>query len=119
MKRFFVLLGALSCVLVIFTACTGLDFAPPPVTREMARTSSNKRVTVQQLETGRRLFVSRCIECHTLPVASHFTDADWPCIVYEMGNRAALNPTERESVLAYILAIRAHQSEPQKRNPAH
>ncbi len=110
MKRFSILLGALSGVLVAVTACTDLDFAPPAVTQELARTSGNKGVTVGQLEAGRRFFVSRCIECHTLPVASRFTESEWPCIVYEMGNRAALKPTEREAVLAYILAIRGQQA---------
>ena len=118
MKRFCIFIGALSCVLVAFSACTGLDFAPPPVTKELAETGGRRRVTLQQLEAGRRFFVSRCIECHTLPVTSRFPESEWPCIVYEMGNRSALKPTEREAVLAYILAIRVYRTEPQKLNPA-
>lgn len=106
MKRFSILFGAVACALVILSACTELDFAPPPVTREMVKASGHPRITLQQLEAGRRFFVSRCIECHTLPVASRFTESEWPCIVHEMGNRAALKPTEREAMLAYILAIR-------------
>jgi hypothetical protein len=119
MKRFSILLGELSCVLVFVTACTDLGFAPPPATKELAQTRGHQRVTLQQLEAGRRFFVSRCIECHTLPVASRFTESDWPCIVYEMGNRAALKPIEREAVLAYILAIRAHRIESQTLDAAH
>jgi len=57
------------------------------------------------LREGRSLFISRCIECHTLPMASRFTESDWPCIVHEMGGRAKLKPAERNAVLAYILAV--------------
>ncbi|MFZ3375034.1 MAG: hypothetical protein WA183_05725 [Chthoniobacterales bacterium] len=109
MKRFSILFGAIAYALVILSACTELDFAPPPVPKELVQAGGHRQASLQQLETGRRFFVSRCIECHTLPVASRFAQSEWPCIVYEMGNRAALKHMEREAVLAYILAIRAQQ----------
>jgi len=58
------------------------------------------------LREGRRLFVHRCIECHTLPPLWRYGTEDWPEIVNSMSHRASLKPAEREAVIAYILAVR-------------
>jgi mono/diheme cytochrome c family protein len=87
-------------------SCQTISLAPPPrVTPELARAAGRQQVDLATLREGRSLFVSRCIECHTLPIASRFTESDWPCIVHEMGGRAKLKPAERDAVLAYILAV--------------
>lgn len=60
-----------------------------------------------KLQHGRKLFVRRCIECHTLPPIWKYSREDWPQIVNDMSHRASLNPEERDAVIAYILAARA------------
>jgi mono/diheme cytochrome c family protein len=88
------------------SSCQTISLAPPPrVTPELARAGGRQQVDLATLREGRSLFVSRCIECHTLPMASRFRESDWPCIVHEMGGRAKLKPAERDAVLAYILAV--------------
>jgi len=88
------------------SSCQTISLAPPPrVTPELARAGGRQQVDLATLREGRSLFVSRCIECHTLPMASRFSESDWPCIVNEMGERAKLKPAECDAVLAYILAI--------------
>jgi mono/diheme cytochrome c family protein len=62
-----------------------------------------------KLERGRKLFVHRCIECHTLPAMWKYSREDWPKIVNDMSHRASLNPEDREAVIAYILAVRASE----------
>lgn len=104
MKRIFILAIPLSLIGLALGACSESGFAPPPVTKELGQTHSQERIA--QLEEGRHFYVSRCIECHTLPVAARFTESEWPSIVDEMGRRAGLKSKEREAVLAYILAIR-------------
>jgi mono/diheme cytochrome c family protein len=97
--------AALVCIANL-NSCQTISFAPPPlVTPELARAAGRQQVDLATLREGRSLFVSRCIECHTLPTASRFTESDWPCIVREMGGRANLKPVERDAVLAYILAV--------------
>ena len=97
--------AAIVCIANL-NSCQTISFAPPPrVTPELARAGGRQHVDLATLREGRSLFVARCIECHTLPVASRFTESDWPCIVHEMGGRAKLKPAERDAVLAYILAI--------------
>ena len=91
---------ALLCV-VDLSGCS-TNFAPPPVTSEMARRKSGQHVDLATLRDGRALFVSRCIECHTLPAISRYHIQEWPCLVDIMAPRAKLGPAERDAVVAYI-----------------
>jgi hypothetical protein len=108
MKHFAILTAAIIC-LVDLCGCETTSFAPPPVTVELMRTRARARqhVEIATLREGRVLFVSRCIECHTLPAISRYKASQWPSIIDEMTGRANLKPAERDAVLAYILAARA------------
>jgi len=105
MKQFAILAAAMIC-LVDLNSCETTSFAPPPVTAELARAGIGQHGDIATLREGRTLFVSRCIECHTLPLVSSHSAQEWPRLIDEMAGRANLKPTEREAVLAYILAVR-------------
>jgi len=92
------------CLLI---GCESTSHAPPPVTSQMTKVGTKQHVDLAALRDGRRLFVSRCIECHTLPAVTSHTASEWPRLIDEMAGRANLKPTERNAVLAYILAARA------------
>jgi len=85
-------------VAILLVSCETANYAPP------VRSTSRD---VSKLERGRILFVHRCIECHTLPAIWKYSREDWPQIVNDMSHRASLGPSEREAVIAYILATRA------------
>ncbi len=106
MKKFSILALGLICI-VDLVSCESTSYQPPPVTAQMARTGGKQHVDLAMLREGRALFVSRCIECHTLPAVSRHTAAEWPGLIDEMAARASLKPAERNVVLAYILAARA------------
>ena len=74
---------------------------------EVIRAGAVRRVDEPTLLEGRRLFVSRCIQCHTLPVAWHYNKSDWPGIVHSMAERSSLKPAEERAIVAYIRALRA------------
>ena len=99
--------------LLALISCGALSQPPPPVTAEVVRLpgkspeSKRHRLTMSQLNEGRTLFVSRCIECHTLPPVWHYTNAEWPRLVDSMADRANLKPGERDAIVGYILAARA------------
>jgi mono/diheme cytochrome c family protein len=97
-------LAAISGV-VIYSGCQ--SYLPAPMTPEVVRAGARAHVDEQALRQGRALFVSRCIECHALPVISSRPAAEWPGLVDEMAPRADLRQRERNAVLAYILAVRA------------
>jgi hypothetical protein len=86
------------------SSCAMTSFAPP-VTAEWS--VKNSHIALATLREGRALFVHRCIECHTLPAYWHYRIEDWPKIVDSMSDRANLKPSEREAIVAYILALRS------------
>jgi len=77
------------------------------MTHEVVRAGERAHVDESTLREGRSLFVSRCIECHTLPVVSRYDPVAWPWLVDNMAHRASLKPAEREALVAYLLAVRA------------
>ena len=90
---------------LVFVGCETANYAPPVTQQMIPRKSRN--VDLAELERGRRLFVHRCIECHTLPPMWKYSRNDWPQIVNDMSHRASLKPEDREAVITYILAVRA------------
>ena len=101
-KRLAIFAAAIIC-LVDLSSCGTTSFTPPPVTPELARAGAHQHVDLAALREGRTLFVSRCIECHTLPAVSQHSATEWPRLIDEMAGRANLKSTERDAVLAYIL----------------
>jgi hypothetical protein len=102
MKKLSILLG-LVCLLA---SCETANYVPS-VTLQMGRATKQHHVDLVALRKGRTLFVHRCIECHTLPPLWRYSVEDWPEIVNSMSHRASLKPTERDAILAYIIAARA------------
>ena len=101
----------IASVVVLFVSCqSSFNNVPPPVTANMAK-MGGAVATVERLDHGRRVFASRCIECHVLPPISNYTADRWPRIVNWMGPRASLKPEEREEVIAYILAAHKQAAE--------
>jgi cytochrome c2 len=101
MKAGLIVVSALVCLLI---GCESASFRPPPVTPQMAKTGRNP-FSLATLEHGRKLFVSRCIECHTLPPVSSRTAQKWPGTVDRMSARASLKPAERDAMIAYLQAV--------------
>ena len=105
-----------SIALVASVGCETANYAPV-ANKEMVAVSHRRDVdpstspktSLAQLEHGRSLFVGRCIECHTLPPLWKYSREDWPKIVNDMSHRASLKPTERDAIVAYILAVRASE----------
>jgi mono/diheme cytochrome c family protein len=106
MKRLSIFAVALVC-LVDLISCESTDYAPPPVTSQMARVGSGEHVDLARLHDGRALFASRCIECHTLPPVSRYSVGEWPRLVDKMSGRANLKPGERDALVAYLRAARS------------
>jgi len=102
MKKISILILAIVFI-VDLSSCGTTSFAPPPVTEELARAGARQHVDLATLHEGRALFVSRCIECHTLPAVSQHSATEWPRLIDEMAGRASLKSTQRDAVLAYIL----------------
>jgi len=95
--------GAVSLLLLAaFQGCETTSSTAPAVTPAMA----GKTNSVQQLTEGRQLFVSRCIDCHSLPPIAKYSAQQWPALVDKMSGRAHLKPNQRDAVVAYLLAAK-------------
>jgi mono/diheme cytochrome c family protein len=101
MKPRLISVCAIVCLLM---GCESASFAPPPVTPQMAKTGK-RQVSVATLQQGRHLFVSRCLECHTLPPVSSRSAQKWPKVVDRMAARSSLKPTERDALVDYLQAV--------------
>jgi len=108
-KRQVRLLSVLMPVVVLvfgLASCETTNYAPPVTQQMVPKTSRKQTVDLAELERGRVLFVHRCIECHTLPPLWKYSREDWPKIVNDMSHRASLKSTDRDAIVAYILAVR-------------
>lgn len=92
---------------ILFLGCQAAMINPAPLNADVIRSGSRMRVSESTLREGRRLFTSRCIECHTLPVAWYYADEEWPRLVHDMARRSSLKDNEEQAIVAYIRAIRA------------
>jgi hypothetical protein len=95
--------AGLLLILVAFSSCETVSSSAPTVTSIMV----SRDADAQFLTEGRNLFVSRCIDCHSLPPIFKYSSERWPGFVEKMSGRAHLQPTQRDAIVAYILAARA------------
>ena len=92
-------------VVVILFIVSCANFAPPPtVSPALISNAHSDHVDAGQLQNGRRLFASRCLECHTLPPVTKYTPEQWPHLVSRMSGRANLSAGEQAAIVAYLRA---------------
>ncbi len=77
--------------------------APPQAT---AADAERAHVALGELQQGRQLLVQKCgASCHTAPLPSQHTAAEWPKSLDEMGERAKLDPSQRRLIEEYLIAM--------------
>ena len=89
---------------LLIPACATDRFAPPPISPGLVKRAKIDHTSPQQVANGRTLFLHRCLECHTLPVVTKYSRAEWPHLVSRMSARADLTPDEEQSIIAYLRA---------------
>jgi mono/diheme cytochrome c family protein len=72
----------------------------------MTRVASADGVSVEALETGRRLLAMRCAGCHSLEPVANYTPREWKDNVRDMADRSGLNPEEEQQIVEYLSAAR-------------
>lgn len=56
---------------------------------------------------GRRIFLTKCVTCHTRRRIENYSREEWPEILDDMSHRAKLNAMEKAQLRAYVLASRS------------
>jgi mono/diheme cytochrome c family protein len=104
MRCSLVLVIAFVLIALVAGCQTSSPFAPAMVDARVIRAAGH--ANAKTLRAGRDLFTSRCIECHTLPAISRYPASAWPSLVDKMAKRADLKTSERDAIVAYIVAVR-------------
>jgi mono/diheme cytochrome c family protein len=63
--------------------------------------------TLEELERGRALYLSRCTACHQPIAPEKFSAAEWPAHVVEMQERARLKPEDVDLIQLYLVTMAA------------
>jgi mono/diheme cytochrome c family protein len=92
--------AGLALCAALLTGCGSISSSAPAVIPVMVTKGSSAK----RLEQGRALFVSRCIDCHSLPPVTKYSPERWPGLVARMSGRAHLQPEQREAIVAYVVA---------------
>lgn len=101
----------LSCLLVFGSCQSNPREAYPTASAVAARVQHDENVDVATLERGRKIFTTRCTECHVARTIANYSVPEWRHFLSIMAPRAKLRPDDRASVEAYLIAAR--QSLPQ------
>ena len=94
----------ISAIVILFIISCANFTAPPDVSPALIANARPDHVAAEQLQNGRRLFVSRCLECHTLPSAAKHSPGEWPHLVSRMAARANLSASEEIAITTYLRA---------------
>ena len=96
-----------SVISILFIVSCANFAGPPEVSPALISNARSDQVDIAQLQDGRRLFLSRCLECHTLPPVAKYSRNEWPHLVSRMAGRANLSPGEQAVITAYLRAASA------------
>ena len=79
--------------------------ASPQVTPAMVA-ASKSAATKDALEEGRRLYTTRCVECHDLEMLDSRSASGWKNMVRSMAGKAHLKGNQESLIVEYLAAAR-------------
>ncbi|MHC4909868.1 MAG: hypothetical protein ACYTF9_09140 [Planctomycetota bacterium] len=93
----------LASALLISGCATTADLAPP-VDQAMLDFAASHALDATVLETGRLLYVTACVRCHSPEAVTRYSLAEWASILPRMADEAALSPAQEAAVMNYVRA---------------
>lgn len=103
MRRTLYVLGAAALLL---GGCETVNLIAPPVTASAVAEGKRRGATRETLEAGRRLYTTRCTECHVARPILDYPGEEWVGIVDKMAERSGLSAADRRELLGYLLVER-------------
>jgi len=76
-------------------SCTSALYVPT----ESQQTES---ASLTQLQAGRKLYVQKCGNCHTLHLPEKYSKPEWQHFLDEMQQKASINNLEKQQILKYL-----------------
>ena len=77
----------------------------PPITPALL-TASRGKAPAAALEEGRKLYTTRCTECHDLELVDSRSESSWQSAVSGMARRAHINDAQKAQILDYLAVAR-------------
>lgn len=94
-------LAALLCVAL--GACATLPTVTPA---QLARAQQqDPSLKSEDLESGRKLFVARCGNCHNHPSPTDYAPAQWPHEMEEMAERSHLSADQAAQITRFLQVV--------------
>jgi mono/diheme cytochrome c family protein len=92
----------------LLSACAGAKAVPEPSAKHVEYAERNGYpAPLASLKIGRRLYISRCSDCHTLYNPAEYPHEEWPTIVRDMAENAEINEDQVREITRYVVAIAA------------
>lgn len=82
-------------VLVFLISCTSALYVP-------TASQQTESASLTQLQAGRKLYIQKCGNCHTLHLPEQYSKAQWQHFLDEMQQKASINNLEKEQILLYL-----------------
>jgi mono/diheme cytochrome c family protein len=102
-------LTAALATLAGLAGCAGSRAIPEPtaIHLERAEALGFPSPTLESLRHGRKLYISRCSNCHTLYAPADYTPESWPAIVEDMRDNAEIDEAQVRDITRYVAAVSA------------
>jgi len=96
--------AAALAALVAVIGCATINELAPPVGEPTLREGETIGVPAANLERGRTIYITRCVQCHTPEPVTGYSEAQWRETLPRMSLDALLTPQETADVRDYVMA---------------
>lgn len=83
------------CLSFLFFSCSSQLYIP---------LEAVSNVSLDDLKTGREIYVKKCSNCHQLHLPKQYTEKVWLTNLNEMQNRAKISDDEKQLIYQYIVS---------------
>jgi cytochrome c5 len=89
---------------VLLAGCGINERIAPPVSSATLAAASRRHIAPDALETGRRIYMVRCTECHSMRPVGEYSGGEWRPVVAKMARKAKLDDAQKQTLLDYLTA---------------
>jgi hypothetical protein len=93
---------ALLLALGMAAGCGGMS--PPAAT---ALDASRANIALADLQSGRKLLITKCGSCHRPPLPTEHSRSEWPGKLDDMSERSRLDVMQRQQIEQYLVTMAA------------
>ena len=113
--------GALAALVTVI-GCATINELAPPVGELTLREGQTMGVLPANLERGRTIYITKCVQCHTPEPVTGYSEPQWRKTLPRMSHEAMLTAQETSDVRDYVMvtlrAMAGSTGEPTAPEPA-